>query len=119
MAEGRESCQTAAFGFDKAKAAQQALGDRVRALLVQRGIHSVAAPGFQSPGVVVAYTDDMEWHSGRAFAAQGLQIAAGVPLAVDEPADYRSFRVGLFGIDKLKDVDAAVERFDRVLRSLA
>jgi len=110
--------ETAAFGFDRAKAAQQELGDRVRALLAQEGIRSVAAPGFESPGVVVCYTDDMEWHSGRAFAAQGLQIAAGVPLAIDEPADFRTFRIGLFGIDKLKDVDRAVLGLERALDAL-
>jgi len=110
--------ETAAFGFDRAKAAQQELGDRVRALLAQEGIRSVAAPGFESPGVVVCYTDDMEWHSGRAFAAQGLQIAAGVPLAIDEPADFRTFRIGLFGIDKLKDVDRAVQCLERALDAL-
>jgi len=110
--------EAAAFGFDRAKASQQELGDRVRALLAQEGIRSVAAPGFESPGVVVCYTDDIEWHSGRAFAAQGLQIAAGVPLAIDEPADFRSFRIGLFGIDKLKDVDRAVQGLERALDAL-
>jgi aspartate aminotransferase-like enzyme len=110
--------ELAAFGFDRAKAAQQQLGDRVRALLAHEGIASVAAPGFQSPGVVVSYTDDAEWHSGRAFAALGLQIAAGVPLAVDEPADFRSFRIGLFGLDKLMHVDRTVENLDRALSAL-
>jgi aspartate aminotransferase-like enzyme len=110
--------ELAAFGFDKAKAAQQQLGDRVRALLAHEGIASVAAPGFQSPGVVVSYTDDVEWHSGRAFAALGLQIAAGVPLAVDEPADFRTFRIGLFGLDKLMHVDRTVENLDRALSAL-
>jgi aspartate aminotransferase-like enzyme len=110
--------ELAAFGFDRAKAAQQQLGDRVRALLAHEGIASVAAPGFQSPGVVVSYTDDVEWHSGRAFAALGLQIAAGVPLAVDEPADFRTFRIGLFGLDKLMHVDRTVENLDRALSAL-
>ena len=110
--------ELAAFGFDQAKAAQHQLGDRVRALLAHEGIASVAAPGFQSPGVVVSYTDDVEWHSGRAFVALGLQIAAGVPLAVDEPADFRSFRIGLFGLDKLMHVDRTVENLDRALSAL-
>ena len=110
--------ELAAFGFDRAKAAQQQLGDRVRALLAHEGIRSVAAAGFQSPGVVVSYTDDVEWHSGRAFAALGLQIAAGVPLAVDEPADFRTFRIGLFGLDKLMHVDRTVENLDRALSAL-
>ena len=110
--------ELAAFGFDRAKVAQQQLGDRVRALLAHEGIASVAASGFQSPGVVVSYTDDVEWHSGRAFAALGLQIAAGVPLAVDEPADFRTFRIGLFGLDKLMHVDRTVENLDRALSAL-
>jgi aspartate aminotransferase-like enzyme len=110
--------EAAAFGFDQAKAAQQQLGDRVRALLAHEGLRSVAAPGFQSPGVVVSYTDDVEWHSGRAFAALGLQIAAGVPLAIDEPADFRTFRIGLFGLDKLMNVDRTVESLDHALSAL-
>ena len=110
--------ELAAFGFDRAKTAQQQLGDRVRALLAHEGIASVAASGFQSPGVVVSYTDDVEWHSGRAFAALGLQIAAGVPLAVDGPADFRTFRIGLFGLDKLMHVDRTVENLDRALSAL-
>ncbi len=110
--------EAAAFGFDQAKTAQQQLGDRVRALLAHEGIRSVAAPGFQSPGVVVSYTDDVEWHSGRAFAALGLQIAAGVPLAIDEPADFRTFRIGLFGLDKLMNVDRTVESLDHALSAL-
>ncbi len=110
--------ELAAFGFDRAKVAQQQLGDRVRALLAHEGIASVAASGFQSPGVVVSYTDDVEWHSGRAFAALGLQIAAGVPLAVNEPADFRTFRIGLFGLDKLMHVDRTVENLDRALSAL-
>jgi aspartate aminotransferase-like enzyme len=110
--------ETAAFGFENARAAQQQLGDRIRGLLVGKGIRSVAAAGFQAPGVVVSYTDHVDWHNTRAFAAQGLQIAAGVPLACDEPADYRSFRVGLFGLDKLKNVDRTVASFERALNAL-
>jgi len=109
--------ETAAFGFENARAAQQALGDRVRALLVAKGIASVAAAGFQSPCVVVSYTDHADWHNGRAFAAQGLQIAPGVPLACDEPADFKSFRIGLFGLDKLKHVDRTVATFERALNA--
>ena len=93
--------ETEQFGFANAKAAQTELGRRVRALLESKGICSVAAAGFQSPGVVVSYTDHADWASTKAFVAQGLQVAAGVPLACDEPADYRAFRVGLFGLDKL------------------
>jgi len=110
--------ETAEFGFDNARAAQQQLGDRVRALLESKGIKSVAAAGFQAPGVVVSYTDHADWSNTQAFAKQGLQVAAGVPLACDEPADYRAFRVGLFGLDKLKNVDRTVATFERALNAL-
>jgi len=106
------------FGFPKGREAQFELGRRVRALLAERGIASVAAPGFEAPGVVVSYTAKDDWHKGSAFAAQGLQIAAGVPLACDEGPDYKSFRLGLFGLDKLKDVDGAVARFQQALDRL-
>jgi len=111
--------ETKAFGFDKARDAQWEQGRTVRLMLEQRGVRSVAAEGFQAPGVVVSFTDDPEIQNGKKFAAHGLQIAAGVPLMVDEGADYRSFRLGLFGLDKLKDVPASLgrlaEAFDAVL----
>ncbi len=92
---------------------------RQAAFLAARGIRSVAAEGFQAPGVVVSYTSDPEVKTGRAFAAQGTQIAAGVPLAIEEGADFSTFRIGLFGLDKLKDVEGTVARltavFDKVL----
>jgi aspartate aminotransferase-like enzyme len=100
--------ETMDWGLDTACAAQWELGNRVRALLAERGIASVAAEGYQAPGVVVSYTADPEIQNGRKFLAPGLQIAAGVPLQCDEPADYRSFRLGLFGLDKLKNVDRTV-----------
>jgi aspartate aminotransferase-like enzyme len=111
--------ETKALGFAAAKAAQWQLGDAVRALLAEKGVASVAAPGFGAPGVVVSYTDDPEIQSGRKFLAEGLQIAAGVPLQVGEGAEFRTFRLGLFGLDKLKDVEGTVARLkaalDRVL----
>lgn len=107
--------ETKAFGFDKAKAAQLELGSRIRTLLSNKGIKSVAADGFQAPGVVVSYTTDPSFQNGSKFAAQGMQIAAGVPLQCDEPADFSTFRLGLFGLDKLNDVDAAVARFEETL----
>ncbi|MBC7941493.1 MAG: alanine--glyoxylate aminotransferase family protein [Chitinophagaceae bacterium] len=110
--------ETQAFGFAQAKAAQQDLGRQVRALLVDKGIRSVAAEGFQAPCVVVSYTDHADWQNTKAFAAQGLQTAAGVPLACDEPADFRSFRIGLFGLDKLQNVSRTVATFERVLDAL-
>ncbi|KRA81308.1 aminotransferase class V-fold PLP-dependent enzyme [Altererythrobacter sp. Root672] len=111
--------ETKALGFDTLKAAQWEQGNAVRRMLEQRGVRSVAAEGFQAPGVVVSYTEDPEIQNGKKFAAQGLQIAAGVPLMVDEGADYKSFRLGLFGLDKLKDVPGSLGRlsdaFDAVL----
>ena len=105
-------------GFDNARAAQQALGDRVRALLTANGFRSVAAEGFQAPGVVVSYTDDPDIQSVRKFAAEGLQIAAGVPLQCDEPADFASFRIGLFGLDKLRNIDRTVQILEEALRRI-
>jgi aspartate aminotransferase-like enzyme len=107
--------ETRAYGFDKVRREQQQLGDAVRALLVGRGFKSVAAEGFQAPGVVVSYTEDAEMQSGRKLMAQGLQIAAGVPLQCDEGADFQTFRIGLFGLDKLHDVNGTVARLAAAL----
>jgi len=107
--------ETRDYGFDKLKDAQWALGNAVRAHLASKGIRSVAADGYGAPGVVVSYTTDPEIQSGRAFAAKGMQIAAGVPLQCDEPADFSTFRLGLFGLDKLYDVDGTVNRLTKVL----
>jgi aspartate aminotransferase-like enzyme len=101
-----------AIGLPQLKAAQVELGRAVRASLERRGVKSVASAGFQAPGVVVSYTRDPEIQNTRKFVAAGLQIAAGVPLACDEPADFMSFRLGLFGLDKWIDVAAAVRRLD-------
>ena len=110
--------ETEAFGFERARERQFELGGRVRALLVARGFPSVAAAGFEAPGVVVSYTTDSGIQSAKKFVALGLQTAAGVPLQCDEPADFSSFRIGLFGLDKLADVEGAVARlveaFDRL-----
>jgi len=108
--------ETAARGFDTVRAQQADLGRRVRALLEAGGFPSVAAAGFQAPGVVVSYTDDDGVHKGKKFAAVGVQIAAGVPLRCDEPDDFKTFRLGLFGLDKLGDIDAAVARFADALK---
>lgn len=110
--------ETGAYGFDKAHKSQQELGDRVRAVLRNKGVQSVAAPGFEAPGVVVSYTDNPEIQSGKKFMAAGLQIAAGVPLKCNEPADFQTFRIGLFGLDKLKDVDRAVASLEMVLNQI-
>ena len=110
--------ETADYGLAKVKAEQQELGDRVRALLVSKGYKSVAAEGFQAPGVVVSYTDDPAMQSTKKFTEVGVQVGAGVPLQCDEPADFRSFRVGLFGLDKLHDVEQTVARFAAALERL-
>ncbi|MCI2399309.1 aminotransferase class V-fold PLP-dependent enzyme [Aliiroseovarius subalbicans] len=107
--------ETRDYGFDKLEAAQWEQGNRVRALLADRGVKSVAADGFGAPGVVVSYTDDADVKMGKPFAAQGVQIAAGVPLMCDEGDDYSSFRLGLFGLDKLYDVEASVARLTAVI----
>lgn len=107
--------ETEGYGFDKLAEAQWEQGRRVRAALAARGIKSVAAEGYEAPGVVVSYTDDPEIQTGKRFAAQGVQIAAGVPLQCDEGPDYKSFRLGLFGLDKLYDVDASVARLESAL----
>ncbi|MEL6784651.1 MAG: aminotransferase class V-fold PLP-dependent enzyme [Pseudomonadota bacterium] len=110
--------ETQAMGFDVIKERQQELGTKVRALLAGKGFRSVAARGFEAPGVVVSYTDDPAMQNGSRFSAQGMQIAAGVPLMCDEPEDFRTFRLGLFGLDKLKDVDGTVARLETVLEKV-
>ena len=102
-----------AFGFGHAKAQQQKMGDRVRALLSERGLSSVAAAGFEAPGVVVSYIDAADTQAK--FAAAGLQIAAGVPLMCDEPEGFQTFRIGLFGLDKMRNVDRTVATFATAL----
>jgi len=111
--------ETEAYGFEKVRAEQQQLGDRVRAVLVRRGWRSVAAEGFQAPGVVVSYTEDATLQSGKAMMAQGVQIAAGVPLQCDEGADFQSFRIGLFGLDKLHHIDRTVANLEHALDAVA
>jgi len=106
------------FGFETAKAAQQDLGARVRRMLVAKGMPSVAAPGFQAPSVVVSYTDDKDIQSGRKLVNLGLQTAAGVPLQCDEPADFLTFRIGLFGLDKLRNVERTVRNLDTAFSQL-
>ncbi len=111
--------ETAAYGFDKVKANQQELGDKVRALFASKGYKSVAADGFGAPGVVVLYTDDNDLHNGSKFKAIGMQIAAGVPLRCDEPEDYKTFRIGLFGLDKLQNVDRTVASLEEALNKVS
>lgn len=110
--------ETRKVGFDAARDAQWQLGNAVRALLAEKGVRPVAADGFGAPGVVVSYTNDPDIKSGKKFLAEGLQIAAGVPLGVNEGADFSTFRIGLFGLDKLKDVDATIERLKPAIDKL-
>jgi aspartate aminotransferase-like enzyme len=110
--------ETEGYGFDEVRDQQQELGDKVRALLESKGIPSVAAPGFQAPGVVVSYTDADAIQSGKAFLAAGLQIAAGVPLQCDEPEGFKTFRLGLFGLDKLRNVERTVATLEAALGKL-
>lgn len=107
--------ETEAYGLDKVKLEQQELGDKVRELLSSKGFNSVAAKGFEAPGVVVCYTNDAGLHNGSKFTAEGLQIAAGVPLQCDEPADFQTFRLGLFGLDKLHNIDRTVATLEQAL----
>ncbi|HIC54136.1 MAG TPA: alanine--glyoxylate aminotransferase family protein [Gemmatimonadetes bacterium] len=107
--------ETEAYGFDRMRARQEDLGSKVRALLESKGIKSVAAPGFQAPGVVVSYTEDEGIKTGKKFAEMGIQIAAGVPLRCDEPEGFQTFRLGLFGLDKLQNIDRTVEKLEEAL----
>ena len=110
--------ETKAMGFAEAKAAQWALGRAVRALLAERGVVSVAAEGFAAPGVVVSFTEDPLVQNGAKFRELGMQIAAGVPLQVGEGAEFRTFRLGLFGLDKLVDVEATMARLRRGIEAV-
>jgi len=107
--------ETKEYGFKRLREAQWKLGNGVREMLAKKGVTSVAAEGFGAPGVVVSYTDDPQIQNGKKFADQGMQIAAGVPLAVDEPEGFMTFRLGLFGLDKLYDVNGTLSRLKTVL----
>ncbi len=111
--------ETQGFGFDASKAALANLGSRVRQLLEGRGFISVAAEGFHAPGVVVSYTDAADIKTGKRFADAGLQIAGGVPLMCDEPDDFSTFRIGLFGLDKIGDIDRTVGTLEAALDSFS
>ena len=107
--------ETREFGFQKLCDAQWELGNAVRAMLKAKGVISVAADGYGAPGVVVSYTKDAGIQNGSKFSALGMQIAAGVPLACDEPENFMTFRLGLFGLDKLYDVNGTLARLGRVI----
>jgi aspartate aminotransferase-like enzyme len=107
-----------AFGLEALKAAQVRLGQQVRQLLGRYRYKSVAAEGFEAPSVVVCFAPNAEIKTGKAFAEQGLQIAAGVPLECGEREDYASFRIGLFGLDKLSDPDRTVAHLETALEQI-
>ena len=107
--------ETRSYGFDKVRQEQFEIGRQVRWLLESRGLKSVAADGFKAPGVVVSYTTDADIHSSKKFLALGLQTAAGVPLQCDEPADFMTFRIGLFGLEKLHNVSRSVQHLAQAL----
>jgi aspartate aminotransferase-like enzyme len=110
--------ETRKYGFAKVKAEQEDLGRKVRALFESRGFGSVAADGFRAPGVVVSYTTDPDIQSGRKFLNEGLQTAAGVPLQCDEGSDFKTFRIGLFGLEKWHNVDRTVKQLADALDRL-
>jgi aspartate aminotransferase-like enzyme len=107
--------ETQAYGFEKVRQEQIELGARVRALFERRGIRSVAAEGYKAPGVVVSHTQDTGVHNSQKFLALGLQTAAGVPLQCDEPPGFMTFRVGLFGLEKLHHIDRSVDHLAQAL----
>lgn len=119
VAFNKTMMESQAYGFGKLKEQQLELGQKVRSVLASKGYRSLAADGFDAPGVVVCYTSDPEIQNGKKFVAEGLQTAAGVPLMVGEPDDFSTFRIGLFGLDKLQNVDRTVERLDKALSAIA
>ena len=110
--------ETREYGFEKVRQEQIELGRQVRALLEGCGIRSVAAEGFKAAGVVVSYTRDPEIQNSKKFLALGLQTAAGVPLQCDEPKDFMSFRIGLFGLDKWHQPERSVQYLSQALEQL-
>ena len=119
LAHGAELMrQTHDAGLAELRQAQVGLGSRVRATLAERGFTSVAAEEFAAPSVVVTFTDDPDIRSGAKFKEVGLQVAAGVPLMCGEGDDFSAFRIGLFGLDKLADVDGTVARLEARLDEL-
>ena len=111
--------ETEAYGFAKVRDEQVALGRVVRDLLEKNGFPSVSAPGFQAPGVVVSYTTDADIQNSKKFLAAGLQTAAGVPLQCDEGADFKTFRIGLFGLDKWHDVAGTLSHLEQALKAVS
>ena len=110
--------ETQGLGFEAMKEAQIDLGNKIRAILEEHGYKSVAADGYKSPGVIVSYTNDPAIKSGAKFSQAGMQIAGGVPLKCGEPEDFATFRIGLFGLDKLTNIQRTVETFVSTLSTV-
>lgn len=110
--------ETETFGFEKIKSAQQELGEKVKTVLNEKNIKILAADGYQAPGVIVCYTDSNDIHNGKKFIEAGIQIAPGVPIQCDEPNTFKTFRIGLFGLDKLRDIDGTVKRLEAALEQV-
>ena len=110
--------ETQNLGFEAMKEAQIELGKKIRAVLEDHGYKSVAADGYKSPGVIVSYTNDPAIKSGAKFSEAGMQIAGGVPLKCGEPEDFSTFRIGLFGLDKLANIQRTVETFSTTLSTV-
>ena len=109
--------ETMRYGMAELKAAQLELGATARELLDSRGLTSVAAPGSEAPGVLVYYSPrgvDNPLMMTR-FKNHGLQIAMGVPWRIDEPHGTRTFRLGLFGLDKMKNIPGTVGKLEKAL----
>jgi len=114
------SVETMKFGIPELKAAQLELGKKARDLFDSRGLTSVAAPGFQAPGVLVYYspTGVENPEMMAKFKNEGLQIAMGVPWRIDEADGLKTFRMGLFGLDKMGDIPKAVDTMEHSLDSV-
>jgi aspartate aminotransferase-like enzyme len=110
--------ETQSHGFDYLMQQQILLGSKVRALMVAKGFPSVAAAGYQAPCVVVSYTTDPDMQSGKKFIDIGIQTAAGVPLQVGESAEFRTFRLGLFGLEKLLHIERAINHLETAMNKI-
>ena len=110
--------ETESFGLEAIKNAQIELGRRCREVVERFGYHSVAANDFKAPSVIVSYTDDIDIKTGKKFMQAGMQVAAGVPLECGEPEGFSTFRIGLFGLDKLTDIDRTVANLEKTLEAV-
>jgi aspartate aminotransferase-like enzyme len=110
--------ETEAYGFEKVRVEQQDLGDQVRKMLESKGFKSVAAEGFKAPSVIVCYTNDKDIQNGSKFIKEGIQVAAGIPLMCDEDENFQTFRIGLFGLDKLHNIERTVHNLESAINRI-